>query len=572
MPANAGPDPTPLPRPAGPPTVAEEYVAATLPWTGPAPPAVPADAAAHPGRPPEGVTGLLAPPTAEEEFRGVLRRRLVVLNSLYLISLTYLFIIPGVLGYELGHHHDYDRLGMAAGYTATGLVVAALALLLGRRQLAVPALRAVELAAYGAMTVFLAHWQYRDFLAAADHPLAAGEYHDVLYRSVAYTNSLNWFFFILLYGLTVPNTWRRCAAVVAVDVVAPLAVHVAVVPWDAEGGRLLVKCLVGTAVTTSLAAGIAVFGSFKIGTLQQEVRAARQQLRELGQYRLTRRLGGGGMGEVYLAEHRLLKRPCAVKFLRSDLAAGPGLRARFRREVEVMARLTHPNTVEVYDYGQTEDGTFYYVMEYLPGLDLHEVVQRAGPLEPGRAVHVLRQVCAALREAHTLGLVHRDVKPRNIVLTQRGGHHDVVKLLDFGLVRLCNPGAGDGLLTQTGVILGTPGYMSPEQAAGETTLDARSDVYSVGAVGYFLLAGRAPFVGKSLAKVIAAQVAEAPPPLAELCPDVPADLAAVVGRCLAHEPAERYADAGELERALAGCACAGAWTAERAAAWWSALA
>jgi serine/threonine-protein kinase len=231
-----------------------------------------------------------------------------------------------------------------------------------------------------------------------------------------------------------------------------------------------------------------------------------------------------------------------------------------------MARLAHPNIVEIYDYGRSEDGTFYYAMEYLPGLDLHQLVARAGPLPPGRAVYFLRQISAALHEAHALGLIHRDVKPSNILVTERGGRADFLKLLDFGLVR--GHEDGQGQLTQTGFILGTPGYMSPEQAAGETALDARSDIYSVGAVAYFLLSGRTLFADLPAAKLIAAHILESPPPLQELRPDVPDDLARVVARCLARGAAERFPDAGQLEQAFAACACAAEWSKEDAANWW----
>ena len=178
-----------------------------------------------------------------------------------------------------------------------------------------------------------------------------------------------------------------------------------------------------------LAVGSA-FGAHTISRLRRQVTEARQ----LGQYRLRRRIGAGGMGEVYLAEHQLLKRPCALKLIRPDSVADPRALARFEREVRLTATLSHPNTVEIYDYGRTEDGTYYYVMEYLPGLSLEELVERHGPLPPGRVVYLLRQVCGALREAHAAGLIHRDIKPSNIFAARRGGMDDVAKLLDFGLV------------------------------------------------------------------------------------------------------------------------------------------
>src|SRR2546423_6863854 len=175
------------------------------------------------------------------------------------------------------------------------------------------------------------------------------------------------------------------------------------------------------------------------------------------------------MGEVYLAEHQLLKRPCAVKLIRLGVESGPKAQERFEREVRLTAALAHPNTVEIYDYGRTEDGTYYYVMEYLPGLTLTELVERHGPLPPGRAVYLLRQVCGALREAHAAGLIHRDIKPSNIFAARRGGMDDVAKLLDFGLVRPAETSRAPHL-SEEGQILGTPMFMSPEQATGAREL------------------------------------------------------------------------------------------------------
>jgi serine/threonine-protein kinase len=245
--------------------------------------------------------------------------------------------------------------------------------------------------------------------------------------------------------------------------------------------------------------------------------------------------------------------------------------ARFEREVRILATLTHWNTVEVFDYGHAADGTFYYVMEYLPGLDLDELVGRFGSLPPGRVVHLVRQVCAALREAHAAGLIHRDVKPSNVMVCRRGGVPDVAKLLDFGLVQAGGPSAPGsdpaGRLTREGAVLGTPAYMSPEQAAGRP-LDGRSDVYSLGATAYFLLAGRPPFERGGAMEVIAAHLLEPPVPLRAASPGVPADLEAIVLRCLAKDPRDRFAGVAELDTALRGCGCVGEWEESAAREWW----
>jgi serine/threonine-protein kinase len=307
-----------------------------------------------------------------------------------------------------------------------------------------------------------------------------------------------------------------------------------------------------------------VFGSYRIQVLQQQAQEARQ----LGQYRLKKLLGAGGMGEVYLAEHTLLRRPCAVKLILPEQTLDPANLQRFEREVRAMATLTHWNTVEVFDYGHADDGTFYYVMEYLPGKNLETLVARHGPLPPARAIHFLRQVCRALREAHGVGLLHRDIKPSNVIACERGGVYDVAKLLDFGLVHKTGLGQDAEKLTVVGSVVGSPPFMSPEQAAGRDDVDRRSDIYSVGGVAYFLLTGQPPFAKQTAMEMMLAHAYEAPKPPSEVRPDVPRDLEEVVLRCLSKKPEERFADADSLERALGACADADGWTEDEAAAWW----
>src|SRR5262249_11802059 len=224
----------------------------------------------------------------------------------------------------------------------------------------------------------------------------------------------------------------------------------------------------------------------------------------------------------------------------------------------------------IFDYGRSDDGTFYYVMEYLPGLALDDLVERHGPLPPERVVYFLRQVAQALREAHAIGLIHRDVKPSNILACERGGVADVAKLLDFGLVRDHKLGVAADKLTVQGVILGSPMYMSPEQASGKS-VDGRSDVYSLGGVGYFLLTGQPPFVRETALELLVAHTYEQSAPPSKLRPGIPRDLEVVIARCLEKDPAKRFQDARGLERALAACACAGQWTEDLAAAWWQGI-
>jgi serine/threonine-protein kinase len=233
-----------------------------------------------------------------------------------------------------------------------------------------------------------------------------------------------------------------------------------------------------------------------------------------------------------------------------------------------MALLAHSNTVRVYDYGVTEDGTFYYTMEYLAGLTLQELVLRHGPLPPGRAVHLLRQACGALREAHATGLIHRDIKPGNLMTSLLGGTPDVLKLLDFGLVRKAPRDLEQERLSLHGSIVGTPAYLSPEQASGQWDLDARSDIYSLGAVGYYLLSGHPPFKGKTPHHVMVAHLEHPVPPLSVPGREIPPDLEGVISRCMEKNPAQRFPSARSLEEALADCDCANEWTEAMAARWW----
>jgi serine/threonine-protein kinase len=452
---------------------------------------------------------------------------------------------------------------IAAMGLATAAFVACWASLRGGPRYPLGRLRAYE-AVYLWGSVACAAWlRY----AALDHALDQRPVDRFMVLYAGALSGLIWMAVFVIYGIFAPNTWRRLLRTTAAALAVLLAVEV--VTWAgrvAADPGLFVSHLLVTLLAVFLGAGIALYGSFKIGTAREEVVAARQQLRELGRYRLTRRLGAGAMGEVDLAEHTLLRRPCAVKLVRPTGAGGERQAARFEREVRATAALTHPNTVEIYDYGRAEDGTFYYAMEYLPGLTLDQLVGRHGPLPPARAVHLLRQVCGALREAHGVGLIHRDVKPANIIVCSRGGVHDVVKLLDFGLVRVADSGAGK--LTADGAVAGTPEYMSPEQAEGSDELDGRSDIYSLGAVAYFLLTGRPPFRKATALQVLFAHAREPVRPLAEVRADVPADLQEVVQRCLEKDRGRRYQDVLALDQALAACRPVEPWTEARAADWW----
>ena len=420
-------------------------------------------------------------------------------------------------------------------------------------------LRWFEAVLFGALAVQLLLMMWTRLVAFA------GLDDEVSIISAEHTYLASWSVLILTYGILMPNTWRRALAILLPTACLPYGLLLWI-RWHVPGVEAALDAdKMGSLLPAPLAAvAIAVFGTYTIQAVRREAFRARQ----LGQYVLKTKLGSGGMGEVYQAEHQLLKRPCAIKLIKPSKATDATVLRRFEREVQATAKLTHWNTVEVFDYGHTDDGTFYYVMELLPGLSLEDLVKYHGPLPPERAVHFLRQVCTALREAHGKGLIHRDIKPANIFAAERGGVYDVAKLLDFGLVRQQAAVDGDPGVTQAGAFGGSPLYMCPEQLKAYDRLDARSDIYSLGAVAYYLLTGRPPFVGDTPWDIIAAHSRDPIEPPAQVNPAVPADLELVVIRCLAKLPANRFQDTTSLDRALVACQCAGQWTDERAAAWW----
>jgi serine/threonine protein kinase len=286
--------------------------------------------------------------------------------------------------------------------------------------------------------------------------------------------------------------------------------------------------------------------------------------RRLGPYTLDEKIGEGGMGVIYRAHHELLRRPTAVKLLAPGRAGEQNVR-RFEREVQLTSMLTHPNTISIYDFGRTPEGTFYYAMEYVDGCDLEALVGREGPQPAARVAHLLSQLAGALVEAHGVGLVHRDVKPANVMLCERGGRVDVVKVLDFGLTKEMRA-VRDVALTDEQRIVGTPLYLSPEAVSAPERVDARSDLYALGAVGYFLLTGAAPFDGDNAIDVCFQHLHAVPMrPSERLGAAVPAQLEALLLSCLEKSPERRPGSAADVRDALASLAAE--WTKERAAAW-----
>ena len=315
----------------------------------------------------------------------------------------------------------------------------------------------------------------------------------------------------------------------------------------------VVVLIVGLLVTALF--GFVVFERIRVEKLREQVARALQ----LGQYSLVRKLGEGGMGVVYLATHAMLRRPTAVKLLRRGLEDAAS-QQRFEREVQLTARLTHPNTVQIFDYGSTPDGLFYYAMEYLSGINLDELVSEVGPLPEARVAHLLEQVCGALSEAHELGLIHRDIKPSNLMVGVRGGVADVVKVLDFGLVTRVTDGDTS--------FAGTPAYASPETISG-LPIDPRSDLYSLGAVGYYLLTASDVFRGESTVDIIKDHQHTVPESIAaRLGRPVHSGLEALILRALAKDPEQRPQSAEAMADELKGLTDLKPWAASDARAWW----
>lgn len=313
--------------------------------------------------------------------------------------------------------------------------------------------------------------------------------------------------------------------------------------------------------------GVAIFAfTLVVERLETSVRRSALAARRLGQYVLVQEIGQGSNGMVYRARHALLRRPVAVKLLSPELTNAATAR-RFEHEVQMTSQLTHPNTVAIYDYGRTPEGLFYYAMEYLSGIDLNHLVRRFGPQPEGRVIHILRQACGSLSEAHRIGLIHRDIKPANLVLTRRGGVCDFVKVLDFGLVKAVHLAPSDKV--SANAVVGTPHFMPPEAVLTPEKVDARGDVYSLGAVGYWLVTGRTLFESEEVDELMERLVKQIPLRPSELADtNISLELERLIMRCLAKNPEERPSSAEELDEALARCAAVNGWSDEAARSWW----
>jgi serine/threonine-protein kinase len=380
---------------------------------------------------------------------------------------------------------------------------------------------------------------------------------------------------VMIRAILVPSRPRRTLVLTALaflpTVVVCIARHdpTALLPGFTAGYQKQYMTL-NTILWSVLGTTLATIISRVTYGLRQQVAEAN----ELGQYVLEEKIGGGGMGEVWRARHRLLIRPAAIKLIRPQVSGDPELLLRrFEREARATAALKSPHTVQLYDFGATEDGRLYYVMELLDGLDLDTLVRQYGPLPAERVVHILRQVCSSLQDAHANGLVHRDIKPANVVVSRAGTTFDFAKVLDFGLVKLdtARKTEDDAVkLSTDGSTSGTPAFMAPEVVLGVADTDHRVDLYALGCVGYWLLTGKLIFEGRSVVEVMFHH-AHTPPPRPSTTSElpIPAPLEDLVMECLEKDPARRPASAEAVSTRLEAVPLESAWTVERAERWWA---
>jgi serine/threonine-protein kinase len=383
---------------------------------------------------------------------------------------------------------------------------------------------------------------------------------------VIYVDLLATGYVLMARAIAVPSTAARTVWV-GIAVMVPLeVVDVFILSTANLLPQARVMAYVEGALWKVAAVAMSAVASRVIFGLREEV----SQIRRLGQYTLEEKIGEGGMGIVYRARHAMLRRPTAIKLLPPEKAGNENI-GRFEREVQLTASLSHPNTVAIFDYGRTADGIFYYAMEYLDGINLDQLVKLEGPQPAGRVLHILQQVSGALTEAHEVGLVHRDVKPANIILCERGGVADVAKVVDFGLVKRFQTDAADVTMAATvgTTLVGTPLYMAPESFSGEGHVDARSDLYALGAVAFLLLTGTPVFSARTVLEVCAHHLHTQPdPPSERLGKRVPLDLERLVLQCLAKSPADRPQSARALRRDLDRCVSIDPWSEADAASWW----
>jgi serine/threonine-protein kinase len=382
-------------------------------------------------------------------------------------------------------------------------------------------------------------------------------------RAAVWTAFIFVVFIVMGRALILPSSPRRTLVVSGLGMVPLAAAGIAqAAQWPEQVEFPPVAFMIGDVFLCCVTVMLATIGSGVIYGLRRQVSEAMQ----LGQYTLDEKIGEGGMGVVYRAHHAMLRRPTAIKLLPPAKLGAESLK-RFEREVHHMSQLTHPNTVAVFDYGRSPDGVFYYAMEYLDGIDLETLVKLDGPQPAPRVVHILRQICGALDEAHGLGLTHRDIKPANVILCRRGNQPDVAKVVDFGLVKEIARETSEH--SSAHVILGTPAFLAPEGVTEPETVGPLADLYALGALGYYLLTAKRVFEGKTVIDICVQHVNAVPPPMAARTTNaIPGDLEALILRCLEKRPEDRPASARELRAALAALPVYQEWDEGSALMWW----
>ena len=375
---------------------------------------------------------------------------------------------------------------------------------------------------------------------------------------------------IFMFSVFIPNTpWKILVAAAVAALMDPLGLLLSVYlgnPWPPAG--LVQQMFVPTFFVVLL--------SYWVSRIIYRMGSDIQKARQMGGYVLVEPIGKGGMGEVWRGKHTMLARPAAIKLIPAKALAADAnvsdstLLKRFEREAQATAMLESMHTIHLYDFGVTKDGVFYYVMEYLEGMSLEDLVERFGPVPAERTVHILEQVCVSLAEAHHNGLIHRDIKPGNIYLCKKGLQRDFVKVLDFGLVTSTfEDETQDKKLTREGWVAGTPAFIAPETALGEGKVDQRADIYSLGCVAYWLLCGCLVFDRSTPMKTVLAHVNEKPVPVSERSElEVPRELEELVHACLAKKAEDRPRSIDDLVDKLKAIPLSNPWTQDRARTWW----
>jgi serine/threonine protein kinase len=479
--------------------------------------------------------------TATEEGRAFYQARLSIFGlCLFVLAggSWAILAITWALTITSGVPANYSPISLSGMlHLANGLLAAALWLATRRGARSAATLHALDI---GIFLGLIAIWS----LAGSSIPMPGG----------AFISLLSFTMGTLARAIIVPSAARRT---LLIGVLGGAMVVGFAAP---QGSIVAMSCWTASAIALATLASHTIFG------LRREARDARV----LGQYTLETKIGEGGMGAVWRASHALLRRPTAIKLLPPERMGETAIR-RFEREVQFTAQLTHPNSVAIYDYGRTRDGIFYYAMELLDGMDLDRLVAAHGAQPPGRVVHVLAQICGALAEAHDLGLVHGDVKPANVLLSPRKNEHEFAKIVDFGLARSVEIGSqlASVSVSSSQIITGTPLYMAPEAFTTPNEVDGRSDLYSLGALAWFMLVGRPPFEGNTVVEVCSKHLYEAPlRPSAVLGHSVSEEVENLVMACLSKKAEDRPADARALRSWAARCCAAQPWTAEHASEFW----